>query len=376
MSAITLPGVTAVARDKNTIYFGRIDGLIARVDPSGPAMPIGSMGTRVQQIVAHGDRLLAFGDNPDGGEQLLAWSDTAPNSKFHSCATDVKLLLSPEFYIDETPAICDNRSNEIVPFMSIEILDSEPFVYDHTYVGGKQLLAIARMGTIYTIDLSVKPKAPLAFSFDGSPMATVNDMMESDDTEEADSDVATISVATDDFEEREAKAFEMFDRLIDPAFPIRAHHPQCYTYFIKILERPGRNPIVISSAGDHHITVHDFYTHETLLDTDWIDPLCFCGTVVGNKAILGGRNADIVVIDLDTMKWEATNLGVDLTLHESRSSDSRVAFRTTDNSILLVDPVSLKIIDAIPCDGKIAGFDITARGLFVLNTDGVLTAHF
>ncbi len=372
---LKLPNVSAIARDNDTLYLGRTDGLIALINPEGPAMPVGFMGVPVKQIVAHGNNLLAFGDNPDSVSQLLAWGNTVPNSEINSQETDVGRLLSPEFYIDGEPSICEITPDVIDRVMSVEILDSDPFDYDHAYVGDRQLLVIALMGTIYTIDLSVKPKDPETFSFNGEALRKVNSLMKSERSSSGNPKVASVDIMDDDFDEQNAKAFEIYDSLIDTALPIRAHHPQSQIYFMKIAVSSGGTPVVISTSGDHHITVHNFYTHECLLDTGWIDPLCYCGTVVGNKVILVGRDADVVVIDIDSMKWETRNLGVDLTVVEARSCDSKIALKTTDNSILLVDPDTLKIIDVILCDGKIAGFDITSRGLFILNCDNIFSAY-
>lgn len=291
-------------------------------------------------------------------------------------ATDVQRILSPEFYIDGQPDLCEVGPTEITTYMSLEILDSEPFVYDILYSGGKQWLAIARMGTIYTFDLSVKPGDPNTFTFNSRYMEVVSNAMRPNNNSNSHGNrsVGVINILPPD-EDEDAKAFEIFDSLIDPSYPVHAHHPQCYIYFIKIIERPGKTPLMLSSAGDHHIVVFDFVTHQLLLDTDWIEPLCFCGTVIGNKAYLGGRNGDIVVLDLDTMKWEEKKLDVDLTLDEVKTDGLRLVFKTTDNSILVVDPDTLRILDAIPVEGELADYEVTKRGIFIRNTDNQFVAY-
>lgn len=367
--------ISMLQRLNSSVYIGRMDGLVMKFSYNTPP----SILLKIDNFIP-----ISIAKNPAetlvsgmyGNDDCIIRKRTV-DGKLYKYDENVRFFID-NYFVNDDFCLCKLQPSGAKNLMPLDLLDSTPLVYDvDTY--HHSLLAIARHGTIYTIDCT-NHSSYYALTFSTSngeihqKMQNFLDKRE-DNIGNTDKKIGVIEVKYGDPDEDEELLAEnkYFDEIIDSRLPIRAHDPQCHITALKLVNINSDDSPLVVSALDNHITVHDFSTHKKLYDSGWIDTCVYCCAHVNNKMIFGGFNGGVAMLDLDDFKLQEFKLPINSSLFYVDASDNLAAFYTSDNSVVIVDLNTMKIYDVFAPTVKLRKICILGKNLFMLNDDLELT---
>lgn len=359
------------------IFLGRLDGLVLELPQKGVPSTLLQMDNFGPLALAQDDaRTLVSGLI---GEEDCLLVKMNHEDKIYKLEENVRFFVGPDYCVNDDFCLCRINTRDLTPLMPLDLLDSEPLVYDVSTSTHGALLAIARYGTIYTIDCScLSSYNPLTFSLsEGEIFDKMRAYSERDDDSTIhNKNVGEIKIEYGDPDEDEELIEEnkYFDKIIDPRLPIRAHDPRCHISALKLINlSPDGSILVASASKDHHIAVHDFSTHEKLYDSGWIDTCGYCCAQSNKKVIFGGGSGRVAVLDLDGFKLQEYKLPTDYCFSYAVASGDLAALYTLDNSVMVVDLKTMKVVDVFAPTVKLTKMCLAGRNLFMLNEELELT---
>lgn len=371
------------------VYIGRMDGLVMEFTrTTSPTILLHLDNVYAPMALAIDAEILAIGGLE--GDDSRIFIKKIDDNKIIQITGDVRFFIGTNFFVgtgnntltdnpfaDNTEfCLCELTPNSgVTPRMPLDLLDSEPLVYD-VDTACSPLLAIARRGTIYTIDCSrISSYYPFTFSIiEGEIIEKMRG--QKNKGVQSDKHVGIIEIEYGDGDDDDTMIAEdkYFDEIIDPRLPIRAHNPGSNISSLKLVNlRNNDSPLVVSASNDHHITVHDFSSHKKLFDSGWIETVVFCNALSGKKVIFGGRSGGVVILDLENFNCREYALPIKSALYQVNVSDDKAAFYTSDNSVIIVDLNTLHIIDAIAPSVRLVDMCLLGNNLFMLNEEFELT---
>lgn len=382
-----LDNVKAIYKYGDKIYASMSSGAILCFIGSKPIQIGGIKDCEVTQLRATDKELIGLGEMAKYDNPVVLICKTTGEGKTDAGLCNFTTIIAPDLAVDNDGMLCRrNNDNYWEGVMAMGILDSRPLTFDYIKTTDSEYLAISRDGTIYTLDPKNLPEID-TFHWDGHFMQEVHQQMNNDDNENSNNDdednksgIVVINYI-DDFEqdeeeEKEEKAMSIFNSIIPQNLPITGHHPLVQLNFLKLYNREeGKAPLVVTAGRDHRFMVHTFDTHEQLIDTDWIDPFPYCGTICGNNAYIGCRDGLIVVMNLVDFTWTIVNTGLDFGFYEATSNKDKIAFSTTDNSVIILNNSTFEVLDAISVESGIQAIEMADCGLFVLDRNETLTIY-
>lgn len=380
-----LDNVKAIHKHGDKVYVSMSSGAIIYFIGSKPIQIGGIKDCEITQLRATDKELIGLGQIPKYDNPVVVLCKTTGEGKTDAGLCNLTTVITPDLAVNEDGMLCRrNNDNYWEEVMAMGILNCQPLLFDYIKTTESEYLVIPHEGTVYTLDPKNLPEID-TFHWEGHFMQDVRQQMCNDDKETSvkDDEESCVGVINfiDDYdqekeEEEEEKSISIFNSILSKNLPITGHHPLVQLNFLKLYNRgEGKAPLVVTAGRDHRFMVHTFDTHERLIDTDWIDPFPYCGTICGDNAYIGCRDGLIVIMNLVDFTWSIVNTGLGFGFYEATSHKDRIAFSTTDNSVIILNNNTFEILDAIPVETGIQAIEMADCGLFILDRNETLTIY-
>ena len=268
----------------------------------------------------------------------------------------------------------------------------EYFTYSENLSAHKTFLALNKDmhdSTIYTV--SFPAEDPYAFSYDGKYLTEVARRIEAGNnpantSENNDTGFAAFLGGIPNLEAEEERETEELNSLLPPSLVLNIHHRETYVDLVHLFEYNGI--LLVASGGrDCIVCISDFKTHETYFKSEYLDAIPRCGLVCKDSFYFAGTEGLIGRIDLTNLggwwlnhknpcrtslkdKEIADKLGKngfddplkivrtspDIRYDKIVSGYGNVAVLGSDNTISILNPISLSKKREVQIEGEVSDF--------------------